>query len=226
MKLTGMKAWVFFDSFDESRVISYSGIGAAPQTQAEKWYRVMEKGTGSNLPLEKGFPFQAPAGAVQITLVSGDIIYPLDPSRFCKTSASLSAEQGSVDVGDDCDPGATILDGIIAMSGSLAGLFRYDDKTGKFDNVTDDILSRFFDTVRDNGNGIYELQKRTDEPVFLLCCLNSNASNGQFENWIFIPINISSVNMSLGNTDAQNKDLSWSKGEGPAVKYERKKITA
>jgi hypothetical protein len=220
MKLTGLRAWVFFESFDETKVITCTG--GLVSTEAEKWYRVMEKGQGSKLPLEAGFPFRSPKqGAEQIKLVAGDVIYPLDPERFCKTSASLSAEQGTVDVGDDCDPGATILDGIPNVSGSLAGLFRYDDKTGEFDAVTADILNRFFDSVKDDGAGIYRHETRKDEPAYMLCCLNSNVEIGQKENWLFIPITISSMSMNLGNTDVQNKDLSWSKGEGPAVTYER-----
>jgi hypothetical protein len=216
MKITGSKAWVFFDSFDETKVLTNGA------TEAKKWYVIIEKGEGSRLPFAKGFPFRAPDDE-QITLVSGDRVYPLDPTRFCKTSASFSAEQGSVDVGDDCDPGATILDGIVATSGSLAGLFRYDDQTGEFDAVTDEIVNRFFDIAEDDAHGIYELIPRSDTPTYLLCCLNSNAAVGQIENWLYVPINISSMSMSLGNTDAQNKDLSWSKGEGPAVVYKRVK---
>jgi len=223
MKLTGLKAWVFFDSFDKDKVITYSG-GTPVLTEPEKWYRVMGKGAGSRLPFEAGFPFKAPKeGEEQISLVIGDSIYPLDPQRFCKTSASLQAEQGTVDVGDDCDPGATIPDGITTYSGSIAGFFRFNDETGEFDVVTDDIINRFFDTADDDGGGIYGLKKQTDKPTYMLCCLNSNAQVGQTENWLFLPIVISSMSISLGNTDAQNKDLSWSKGEGPAVVYKRVK---
>ncbi|MDR2923443.1 MAG: hypothetical protein LBU85_08905 [Treponema sp.] len=226
MKITGSKAWVFFDSFNADRVISYTG-GAPVSTEAEKWYRVMEKGEGSDLPFGVGFPFKSPKeGAEQIALVAGDSIYPLDPTRFCKTSASLSAEQGTVDVGDDCDPGATILDGVINVTGSLAGFFRYNDETGDFDSVTDDVVNRFFDVAEDDGAGIYALTKRTDDPTYILCCLNSNAAVGQLEPWLFVPVNISSMSMNLGNTDVQNKDLSWTKGEGPAVIYKRVKTAA
>jgi len=89
--------------------------------------------------------------------------------------------------------------------------------------VTDTVVNRFFNIVRDDGNGLYELDQRNDDPIFILCCLNSNAKIGQTENWLFVPINISSMSMSLGNTDAQNKDLSWSKGEGEPVIYKRPK---
>ena len=216
MKITGSKAWVFFGSLYE-KIIAGNGTNT---TEAGKWYLVIEKGEGSSLPFYKGFPFRAPKdGSDQITLVPGDRISELDPARFCKTNASVSVEQGSVDVGDDCDPGATILDGIIKVSGSLAGLFRYNDETGDFDDVTDEVVNRFFDIAKDDTAGLYELSPRTDEPTFILCCLNSNAKAGQTENWLFVPINISNMSVSLGNTDAQNKDLSFSKGEGSPIIY-------
>jgi hypothetical protein len=221
MKLTGAQASVFIDSFDETKIITG---GSVAQTEANKWYRIMEKGEGSDLPLKIGCLFLSPTAGDQISLVPGDSIYPLDPSRFCKTSASFSAEQGTVDVGDDCDPGATILDGIVNITGSLAGFFRYDNATGDFDNVTDEILNRFFDITEDDGRGIYELRQRVDAEIYLLCLLNSGASEGQTENWIYAPIILPSMSMSLGNTDAQNRDLSFSKGEGPSGIYKRLKL--
>ena len=223
MKITGSKAHVFFDSFDDSKMLSFSESGPVNTTQ-NKWYLIFGKGEDSKLPFSIGFPFRAPAGATQqITLVDGDRIFPIDEKRFCKTSASFSAEQGTVDVGDDCDPGATIPDGIISITGSLAGLFRYDDQTGDFDNVTSEIINRFFDIIEDDGNGLYALKQREDTPIYILVCLNSNATVGQTEHWLFVPINISSMGMNLGNADAQNKDLSFSKGEGKAVIYSRPK---
>jgi hypothetical protein len=221
MKLTGSKAICFFDTFDESKAINGDGV---TETEPGAWYRVMAKGASSELPLETGFVFRAPGeGADQIVLAAGDKVYPLDPSRFCKTGADFSAEEGSVDVGDDCDPGATIPDGIVTYSGSLNGFFRYDDATGEFDDVTTEIVNRFFDVVTDDGEGAYGKVERNSSPAHLLCCLNGNAKPGQTENWISMPINITSMSMSLGNADAQNRDLSWSKGEGPAVIYKRKK---
>jgi hypothetical protein len=53
----------------------------------------------------------------------------------------------------------------------------------------------------------------------MLTLLNSGGKTGTFENWLFVPINITSMSMSLGNTDAQNKELSFSKGEGQAIIY-------
>ena len=217
MKITGSKAWVFFDSFDETRIISTGS------TVANDWYFIISKGAASSLPLEAGFPFRAPATGTQRTLAAGDRVQRLDPMRFCKTSASFTAEEGTVDVGDDCDPGATILDGIVKTSGSLAGLFRYDDQTGEFDDITDEIINRFFEIVEDRGNGSYVRSPRNNVPAYLLTCLNSDAKSGQMENWLFMPIIISNMSMSLGNTEAQSRDLSFSKGEGKAVIYKRPK---
>ena len=129
---------------------------------------------------------------------------------------------GSVDVSDDCDPGATIPDGMLSISGSLAGLFRYDDETQDFDNVTDIVINRFLDIVEDNGSGAYTLSPQTDSQIYMLTLLNSGATKGQTENWLFTPISINSMSVNLGNTDAQNKDLSFTKGEGNPVIYKRK----
>jgi len=215
MKRAGSKAHIFLGAPDISRILLDSGT-----TVANQWYRILEKGENSNLPFFAGFPFRAPKDSSnQITLVPGDSIQPIDEDRYCKTTASMSSEQGSIDVGDDCDPGAEILDGIIKTSGSFAGLFRFNDATDDFDDVTQSIINRFYDVLEDDGNGIYELIPRTDDPVFMLINLNSDAKVGQIEIWAYIPINISSMGNSFGNSDAQNKDISWTKGEGKAVFY-------
>jgi hypothetical protein len=220
MKITGAKAHIFFDSFDPSRIITGTGSNA---TTAGTWYKVMEKGEASNLPFEENYIFRAPISETQITLKTGDKIYPFQMDRICKTSADLSAQQGTVDVGDDCDPGASILDGIVVRSGSIGSLFQYNRTTGDFDDVTDIIINRFFDIADDDGAGIYALTPRTDDDTFMLVNLNSTAKAGQTEIWMCLPIIISSMSMSLGNTDAQNKDMSWTQGEGPAVIYKAPK---
>ena len=155
----------------------------------------------------------------------GDRLFAINEERFCKTKASFEFSMGSVDASDDCDPGATISDGILSLSGSLSGLFKYDDITQEFDNVTDIIVNRFLDIVEDNGDGEYILHPRTDNQIYLLTLLNSGGKVGTTENWLFSPININSMSMSLGNTDIQNKDLSFTKGEGSPVVY-RVPITA
>jgi hypothetical protein len=216
MKITGSRANVFLDSYDNSNIVAGTGSNA---TIAKQKYFVISKGTASLIPVSEGTFFIAPAGTSQITLKTGDRLLKIDPDRFCKTTASFEFSMGSVDVGDDCDPAATISDGILSISGSLAGLFRYDDDTQDFDNVTDIVINRFLDIVEDSGAGVYTIHQRNDSQIFLLTLLNSGGPVGTTENWLFVPINITSMSMSLGNTDAQNKDLSFTKGEGKPIIY-------
>jgi hypothetical protein len=214
MKITGNRAQIFIDNFNTSSVIS-SG-----STTVDTKYFVIDKGVGSDIPVLTGSFFISPHdSADQITLITGDKLFRIDPERFCKTTASFEFAMGSVDVGDDCDPGATISDGMLTVSGSLASLFRYDDVTGDFDNVTDIIVNRFLDIVEDDGAGTYTLHPRSDAQIYLLTLLNSGGQVGQIENWLFCPINITSMSMSLGNADPQNKELSFSKGEGATMIY-------
>jgi hypothetical protein len=217
MKYTGQKAQVFIDGYSSSNVVEGDGTVT---TSGKQKYFVISKGAGSNVPVVAGTFFMAPkTGETQITLVTGDRLLKIEPDRFCKTTASFEFAMGSVDVGDDCDPGATISDGILTITGSLAGLFRYDDVTGDFDNVTDIIVNRFLDIVEDDGEGTYNLHPRSDAQIYLLTLLNSGGADGTTENWLFTPINITSMSMSLGNADPQNKELSFSKGEGQPLVY-------
>ena len=221
MKITGQKAQVFIDSFDATSILEKTG-SADVETSAKQKYFVISKGVNSEIPVNAGNFFMAPAGdqtGDQIELVAGDRLFIIKEDRFCKTSAAFEFSMGSVDVSDDCDPGSTISDGILTITGSLAGLFRYDDVTQDFDNVTDIVVNRFLDIVEDDGNGNYNLRPRTDNQIYLLTLLNSGAGTGQTENWLFVPINITSMSVSLGNTDPQNKDLSFSKGEGAPIIY-------
>jgi hypothetical protein len=217
MKFTGQKAQIFLDNFNSTNVIS--GTGSNTTTGKEKYF-VISKAVGSNIPVVEGTFFMAPkASETQITLLVGDRLLKIEPDRFCKTTASFEFAMGSVDVADDCDPGATISDGMVTITGSLAGLFRYDDVTQDFDNVTDIIVNRFLDIIEDDGAGNYSLYPRSDAQIYLLTLLNSGGGVGTTENWLFVPINITSMSMSLGNADPQNKELSFSKGEGKPTVY-------
>jgi hypothetical protein len=221
MKITGQKAQVFIDNYNSSNVVIGTGSNATVGSQK---YFVISKGASSTVPVAEGTFFIAPiASETQITLVVGDRLLKIDPDRFCKTTASFEFAMGSVDVGDDCDPGATISDGILTITGSLAGLFRYDDVTQDFDNVTDIIVNRFLDIIDDDGEGVYTLHPRSDAQIYLLTLLNSGGGAGTTENYLFVPITITSMSMSLGNADPQSKELSFSKGEGSPIIYKRPK---
>ena len=216
MKITGAKAQIFLDSFNSSSMINGTGSNT---TVAKQKYFVIGKGAGSNIPVIEGSFFQAPVTGSQITLVTGDRLFAITPERFCKTTASLEMSTGEVDISTDCAPGAKMSDGIVTFSGSIATLFDYNEATGEFENVTDMIVNRFLDIVEDNGNGQYTLHPKSDSTIYMLTLLNSGGSIGKIENWLFSPITITSMSMSLGNADPQNQDLSFSKGDGQAILY-------
>jgi hypothetical protein len=220
MKFTGQKAQIFIDNFDSTNVVSGTGSNT---TVASQKYFVMEKGAASVVPVPAGTFFVSPRTGAQLTLKAGDKLLRIQEERFCKTTASFEFAMGSVDVGDDCDPGATISDGIVTISGTLAGLFKYDDTTQEFDNVTDFVINHFFDVMDDTGAGTYTLHPRNETQLYLLTLFNSGSGAGTTENWFFCPINISSMSVSLGNADPQAKELSFSKGEGRGIFYKIQK---
>ena len=190
-------------------------------TTAGAWYIVLKKGAASGLPsdIPVNTPFQAPAAGTQLSLKTGDRLLQIDFNRFCKTTADFSLEQGSIDVSDDCDPGAQIPDGITAISGTLSGFFHFDDVTQEFNDITDRVFNIFVPFLDDDGQGGYTYTPKADERILLGLCLNGNAAAGQIENWFLVPINITSVSASGGNTDGQTMEISWTKGEGQAVRY-------
>jgi hypothetical protein len=210
-KLIGNKALLFFDAYDPARTIHGDGtIATGPET----WYYVIGRGTGSGgsgLPegFREGGIFRSPkTGSAQLVLEEGDRVMPIDRQRFCKTSADWSIEQGTIDVGDDCDPGATILDNVLKLSGSFSGFFQEDVETGEFQQVTFEMLNRFFDLAEDDGEGNYAITPRTDDLLFLMILMNSDVKAGQMEKWLLTPIVIPSLSSSIGMTDAQNMDVS------------------
>lgn len=220
MKMPGLKAHIFLDSFNPDLVIEG---GASIMTKPDTAYFVLEKGEGSEISVDAMTFFFSPKTGTQIEVVPGDKIFPIDMERYCKTTADYSAEQGAVDVSDDCDPGASILDGIVSVSGSLSGFIQYDDTEGVFNNATAQVLNKFFNIVMDDGVGGYSVAKRNDNAVYMLIHLNTVfEKTEQFQNWLMIPIRITSISGSLGLADAQNLDISWVKGEGEAGIYQRK----
>jgi hypothetical protein len=219
-KLIGNRAVLFFDTFDPARVIAGNGVVT---TAAATWYFVAGRGTGaSGIPdgFREGGIFRSPkSGSAQLVLQNGDRVMPIDTQRFCKTSADWSIEQGTIDVGDDCDPGATILDNVLKLSGSFSGFFQEDLVTGEFTDITFEILNRFFDLAEDDGSGNYAITPRTNDIMFLMILMNDDVKAGQMEKWLLTPIVIPSLSSSIGMTDAQNMDISWQQGEGQPLVY-------
>ena len=218
-KLIGNKAFIFFDTFEPQRTIHGNGvITTVPKT----WYYIVGRGEPSGIPpgFIAGGIFRSPVqGSPQLVLRTGDRVMPIDQQRFCKTSADYSIEQGTVDVGDDCDPGASILDGIIKLSGSFSGFFQEDAETGEFTDITFEILNRYFSVAEDDGHGLYAITPQTADIMFMMILLNSEVKIGQTEKRLLTPIVLPSLSSSIGMQDAQNMDISWQQGEGQPLIY-------
>ena len=215
MKKVGSAAHVFLDSFSASNVVAGPGI-----TEKGQKYFVIEKNKGSsNIPVVEGCFFIAPSEGQQISLSLGDRLFKIEPERYCKTNCSFEMSMQVVSADDDCSGSVKILNGITDISGSLAGLYNFNEETEVFSPVTDMVLNRFLDIISDNGSGQYTLYPRNDSTIYLLVNLNSGAKIGQTENWLFTPIIIHSMSTSLSNSDPMNQDLSFSKGDGVAVFY-------
>jgi hypothetical protein len=222
MKLTGSRAKAYL--MKASAGTALVG-GSAVVTTASAWYVVIKKlSTGSDLPVAVGGMFQAPVGATQIDVASGEELLLINSDSFCKTTADYSGEMGVVDVTDDCDGayGSNIVDGYTMLSGSMSGFYKFDDSTGELTTATESVLNNFFDIVEDSSAGVYSVDAKDDSQYYLRILLNTNSTGaGKIQNWVLLPIIISSFSTSLGLKDAMNMDLSWSKGEGTAAIYKR-----
>ena len=214
MKLTGNNARAYLGFCDEKNVQTTGAL------KAGELYFIQKKGETTGLPanLPEGTFFRATAG---VTVGKGGQFLKIEQEQLYKTSADFSMEQGVVDIGDDKDPGAKMLDGIVDISGSVSGIFHYNEATGKFADVTEKVIDKFLAVVREGDGNKLVYSPRDDSQVFLLLHLNAD-TNSQYENWLYVPIIVSSVSMSFGNTEAQTRELSWTKGEGEAVRYVRK----
>ena len=192
-------------------------IAAAQST----WYLILRKGSGSALPenIPVNMVFKTPESGSPYTLVPGDELLQIDFERFCKTTADWTMEQGSIDVGDDCDPGAQIRDGITTITGSLAGFFQFDPATEQMTDISQRVFNLFVPHLEDDGAGGYNYNPPENPRIYLGLCLNGDAPVGKIENWFITPINITTVSASGGNTDAQTMEMSWTKGEGLPVSY-------
>jgi len=190
------------------------------------WYEIASvASSGSTLPIGKvGAVFRSPAlVGDQVTLASGDSIYPLTLSEVCKTDAELSFEEGTIDVTDDCEDGFTaeILDGYKQISGTINGFFKFDDETGELSTKSEDIFKRFINVVTDDGAGIYVETEASNEKFLMFYLLNKNAGVGDIMNWIICPIIIPGLSTGAALRDTQKRDLSFQKAPGYVSLYQR-----
>ncbi len=218
-------------AYKAARGAALEGDGSTVLTVANTWYEIKAIATTSALPsdLPVGGVFKSPdTGGVQITLGDGDDVYPLTLTQMFKTDAEVSCEEGLIDVTDDGEEGftANILDGYKNITGSLNGFLKFDDTTGELSTGIAAILGRFFNVVTDDGAGVYAVTASSNEKFLLFICLNKNAAATGVQNWLIVPVLLSSLGTGAGLKDAQKRDLSWSKAQGWCSLYQRTVFTA
>lgn len=206
------------------------GDGLAALT-ANAWYEIKNvASSGSVLPIgEETAIFKTPdTGETAITPIVGDDVYPLTLEQICKTDAEINAEEGTIDVTDDCENGynAMILDGYVTLSGTLNGFIKFDEETGEISSSVLSMMKRFFNSVEDNGAGTYTVTPASNEKMLLFILLNKNAAAGDVQNWVIVPALISGLGTGAGLKDAQKRDLTWTKAQGYASLYQRTAFAA
>lgn len=216
--LSGAKAIAY-------QVVRGTAVTAGALT-ANTWYEVKAYATtASALPGNAvGTVFESPdTSATAITLASGDEVYPLTMTRICKTDADYTAEEGAIETTDDCEEGFTakILDGYKEISGSLGGFATFDDSTGQLQTGALDIFKRFINHTDDDGEGVYTVTAASNEKLLLFILMNRDATIGQKQNWLIVPVYFTSLGAGAGLKDAQKRDISWVKAPGVPSIYTR-----
>ena len=170
-------------------------------TTANTWYEIAAVGTTSALPIgEIGAVFRSPdTSSTQITLGTGDEVYPLTFDRLCKTDA----------------------DGYRNITGTIGGFAKYDEDTGELTTSVEGIFGRFMNIIEDDGEGTYTETAVVNEKFILFYLLNKDAAVGDVQNWLIIPIILPSFATGAGLKEAQKRDLTWEKAQGYTSLYER-----
>jgi len=208
--------------------VGVEGKELSPGTSAlTGWYKIKAFGDSSALPdLKVGSVFQAPADVADaITLAEGDEVWPVTLTEICKVDLEISGEMDTIDATDSCDYPymVNLPDGFVNLSGSINTMLRFDEETGEIVAVTEELLVKFFDIIKDDGEGTYTLRPFDDSDIMLFIHLDTRLSGdgGQVSNWIITPAILSSVSMPIAMKDVLKADYSWSKGQGPAAIYMR-----
>lgn len=193
------------------------------------WYEIATVGVAPAIPIAKvSAVFRTPdTTGTPITLAAGDSVYPLAITQVCKTEANVEFEVGTIDVTDDCEEGfsAAILDDIKGISGTLNGFASFNDATGALETNTTSIFNRFINKVTDNGLGVYVETEASNEKFLLFICLNKNAAATQIQNWLIVPVYLTTLSGGAGLRDAQKRDLAWVKAPGYPSLYQRTVFT-
>ncbi len=216
-----------------SESILYNAAKGTLQTSGvlaiNTWFKIGAfKTVGSALPaLKVGSIFKSPELiADQITLATGDTVWPLTLTEVCKVDVEISGEMGVIDTTDSCDVPymANLPDGFTNLSGSINTMLRFDEDTDELVPVTKEFLGKFYDIVDDDGEGTYVFTAQNDNDLLLMILLNKEASaadSGMVENWMITPAILNSVSTNIALKDAFKGDYGWTKGQGPASIYLR-----
>lgn len=203
-------------------------IGDASTPLADNaWFEVSAVAAVSTLPGDGTvtFIFKTPEAteATPITPAIGDNVIPLTLNRICKTDLEYSAEEGTIDVTDDCGRGGfnkVILDGFVTISGTLNGFLKIGTD-GTLQDITRENLGRFFNLVEDDSAGSYTVTERSNGKVILFILLNQDAEVDEFQNWLIITAYITTMSGGAALKDAQSTNMSFVKAEGEASAYQR-----
>lgn len=210
--------------FDQKKGAIIEGDGLTALADNSWFYIVAKAAVGSTLPLSVGHIFKSPDSGNAITPIAGDNVYPLTLTKICKADASVSTEQGTIDVTDDCEEGynAFITDGFTNISGSVSAFLKFNDPGGDIVTTQKEYLGKFFNIVEDDGAGTYTLTSKNDDPILLAILKNSDQiAVGDEQVWMMIPAILNSETLDNPLKGVQNFDFGFVKAQGPADVYIR-----
>ena len=145
---------------------------------------------------------------------------------IAKTEVGLQFEEGSIDVTDDSSDGynSYVVDGYVEFSSSLNGFLKYNPDTEELEEISDAVMSRFIDTVTDDGQGNYTYTPKENKRLLAFICLNRRAKVGQKQNWLIMWQYLTSLDVGGGLKDPQKRDIAVKKADGPITRYVRTAI--
>ena len=194
------------------------------------WFMITKIAASSSaLPdgLKKGSFFKTKTGTSAnpaLTLATGDSVRPITLGEpVAKTEVGIQFEEGSIDVTDDSSDGynSHLLDGYVEFSSSLNGFLKYNTETEELEDVSEAVISRFVDTITDDGAGNYQFTPKENKRILAFICLNRRAKVGQKQQWLIMWQYLTSLDIGGALKDPQKRDISIKKADGPVTRYVR-----
>lgn len=194
----------------------------------DSWFKINAVAvSGSALPFTAdplNRYFKSPDSGNAITPVVGDDVYPITFTKICKVDVSLTQEKGEIDVTDDCESGynAAITDGFTTIAGTLGRFMKFDEDTGELSTVDADFLLRFWDLETDDGAGVYTLTAKNDDDIILAYLRNTDQiAVADIQEWQIFTAILTGIAGEGPLKGVQNGDLTFTKAQGPATRYQR-----